>query len=294
MGKEYIPSLGVYMRPPAGYTRDQNTWFGYRSPDGSHVFRFEWPNDMDKLLADLSAGIDAGDVLIWSNGQTEQVAPDKTAFGSKMISKATQQDTEYRYNVMCMGGVRGTFVATAVVGAENAGKLESAKQRLVSMLTTLEIPTPEQMAATIGTRSRDADETRLRQALMGKAIVKLTTENHSSDAGSAYFYSTERFQLCANGNGLYTYRSNSNVSSTGRDDSGDRYETATYHDNDGNTLAGPWDVVRSGSGFSLMILAGRSSPESWPIAPNGGDGYLIGGKRFLIAGSDSEYGPRCQ
>ena len=68
------------------------------------MLRFEWPKDKEKLLADLTAGIDAGDVLIWSNGQTEPIMPDKTAFGSKMISKATQQDTEYRYNVMCRAG----------------------------------------------------------------------------------------------------------------------------------------------------------------------------------------------
>ena len=178
--------------------------------------------------------------------------------------------------------------------------MESAKQQLLALVASLEIETAEQMAArqaakvaAIGTRRRDADEAGLRQALLGKALVKLVSESSPSAAGSAYFYSTERFKLCPNGQGLYTYRANSNVSGTGRDDNGDRYETASYHDADGNTLAGSWDIVRSGNGFSLEIHAGRPEPEYWTIVPNGQEGYIIGGKKFWIAGSDSDHGPQC-
>ena len=299
-GKEFISSLGIYLTLPTGYTRDQDAWFGYRSPDGTHWLRFEWPQDYDQLMAKLTAGIDAGEAVIWSNGQTEQIPPDRTAFASKVISKTTEMDTEYRYHVACPGGARGTFLATLVIAPENAGSFDQAKQQLLATVASLEIPTQEQInaeraakMAEVRSKPRSGEEAEWIEALRCKALVKMGGGNSRSSQGTSFESSTQRFDLCSNGQGSYLYRAHTYISGEINAVGYDPYETGTLSSDSKEEIKGTWTIERDDDGINLVIYDAGGKPTYWVLSELSQGTVLVGRKSFYIIGPGEENGPQC-
>lgn len=313
-GKQYFAVISSYMTVPEGMTAsvDQATVNLTRS-DGHLRMNFGWYTDLATTFKQMtSGGIDLGTLKLGSNGATEDVGQGRTAFVSMLMNKSDLRLAEARYHISEPVEERGSFLGFVAIDQEDDAFFEQAKRELLAVMNSVEHISAAEAAtraaeekgrmqrkwqedlAAINFRKRTPEEEDYRQALKGKALVKMKSESNSSSFGTDYFYSTERFELCASGQGEYSYSSSTRINGMNTENDGTRYETGTMSGNSKDHMRGQWDVSRDDTGFFLEIHTGSDAPGSWRIRTNGNDGFIVGGKKFWVAGPDSEHGPSCE
>ncbi|MEZ4808107.1 MAG: hypothetical protein R2815_11650 [Flavobacteriales bacterium] len=311
-GRSFFPEPGIYVEvPPDHEVTKAGNGVRFTASDGSGWFAFEWNPDPDAMFLELVQGIAGGGQLIQSNGATEDLGNNRTAFVILVSGRYTGDFKEGRYVVVERGHDRGGFISVAGIDRADDALFEVAKLRLMAILSTVEhIPEAEVAAIlererkaeqraiqakvqAINARERSNEERQLRQALSGKALLKSTSNSNSSSFGTDYFYSTERFDLCPDGTGTYHYSSSTNIQGMNTENDGTRYETGTLSSKDKDHSTGIWDVTMDDRGFYLELYTGAATPMSWSIAKGSGGGYIVGNKQFWVAGPEDERGPRC-
>ena len=311
-GKQYIPGLGLFLpvRPDGGFEVKPNEAF-YRLDDGM-VLSVGWLAEPDELYQRFVEGIPVGEKVVLTNGQKEEWPKNRMAFATFFGDPRSGVTDEYRLNVWESGHGKGSLMVVAYFTQANEDILALAKERVLEVLDGAEhvsiaeeerITTSLQQAeerafqqrvTTIASRARSAREARVRQALMGKALVKVKGSSSVSSTGSAYSTSVERIQLCPDGIGLWTYGSDMNVQSENTNNQGDRSVTGLYHGNSENRVAGKWDVVLRNGELHLLIYAPEGGKDY--VYEEGADvgACMVGGMMFRVSGPGDSYGPECR
>lgn len=312
-GKEYFPAIGSYLTVPEGMqATSKGSEVSITRPDGQLRMNLAWYKDLASTFRKLvNEGIDFGDTKLASNGATEDLGNGRTGFVTILMDKSSLAVVEGRYHIVEPEEERGSFVGLVAITREDDVFFEQAKEQLRALMSTVEhlsATEAEALAqrererqerrwqadlAAIDGRQRTPEEQQFRQALAGKALVKLTSESNSSSMGTDYFYSTERFDLCTDGQGTYDYSSRTKIAGMNTENDGTRYETGTMSGNSADHVTGAWDVSRDQRGFYLEIHTGEDAPGSWPIAFGKDGGFIVGGKQFWVKTQGSEDGPRC-
>jgi hypothetical protein len=313
-GKQYIPQLGVYLPVLDDRTMEVKTnEVLYRMKDGSMVFSLNWEADPDALFQRFIQGIPVGDKLVITNGQTEDWGKNRTAFGTFFGDPRTGVTDEYRINIWEAGHVKGTFIGVAYFTQADEAIYALAKERLLALLDGVEhLTAAEELEANsaaeqkkrremearrtaIGTRKRDAEEARMRQALSGLALVKLNTTVSNSSFGNSSQTTLERFQLCPSGEGSWTFGSDMLIQAERVNTQGDISDVGSMTSTTKNRAIGAWDVERYEGRLFLTIYTYDDQEMNWNIKP-GEDAwsYLVGGKVFHVSKAGGTYGPECR
>lgn len=313
-GKQYIPQLGVYLPVLDDRTMEVKTnEVLYRMKDGSMQFSLNWESDPEGLFQRFVQGIPVGDKLVITNGQTEDWGNNRTAFGTFYGDPRTGITDEYRVNLWEAGHAKGTFAGVAYFTQADEAIYAQAKQRLLALMDAVEhITAAEELEATraaeqkerremearraaIGTRKRDAEEARLRQALTGLALVKLNTTVSNSSFGNSSQTSLERFQLCPSGEGSWTFGSDMLIQAERVNNQGDISDVGSMTSTTKNRAIGAWDVERYQGRLLLMIYTYDGQEKSWNITPGENEwSYIVGGKVFHVSKAGGTYGPECR
>lgn len=313
-GKTFFAVPGIYVEVPQGYaTSTTDKGVRFTAADESNWFAFEWDPDPQGTFQQVVEGIAGGGQLIKSNGATEQLNKNRTAFTVVVMGRYTGRFMEGRYIVVESGHEQGGFMCVAAINQENDMLFEQAKVKLMAILSTVEhVPQAEVAAiilrqrqakerdraaklASINGRERTPEENRLRQALTGLALVKLNTTVSNSSFGNSSQTSLERFQLCPSGEGSWTYGADMLIQAERVSNQGDITDVGSMTSTTANRAIGTWDVERYEGRFLLIIHTYDGQEKSWNIAPGEDEwSYIVGGKEFHVSKTGGTYGPECR
>ena len=314
-GTTFFAVPGIHVEVPPGYTtKATGSGIRFTAADQSNWFAFEWDPAPLETFQRVVEGIAGGGELIQSNGATEVLSDNRTAFVVLVLGRYTGRFKEGRYVVMETGHEQGGFMCVAGVTQEDDALFERAKARLMAIMNTIvHVPKAEVDAmlererqvkqravaarvSAINNRSRTREEARARQALMGKALVKVSATSSNSSSGYAGQTTVERFQLCPDGSGLWTYSSDMNVDGKVTNTQGDVYDTGNLHGTSENHRAGTWDVEHHRDGRLMIVIYSPDGSEGSWFYQEGVDpgACTVGGKVFRVSGPGDSYGPECE
>ncbi len=312
-GKQYIPQLGVYLPVLDDRTMEvKSTEVLFRMKDGSMGFSLNWELDPEGLFQRFVQGVPVGDKLVITNGQTEDWGNNRTAFATFFGAPGSGVTDEYRINLWEAGHEKGTFAGVAYFTHADETLYALAKQRLLSLMDgVVHLSAAQELEATraaeqkqrremearrtaIGTRKRDAEETRMRQALTGLALVKLNTTVSNASFGNSSQTSMERFQLCPSGVGSWTYGSDMLIQAERVNTQGNVSDVGSMSGTTKNRAIGTWDIERHDGRLLLTIYTYDGQEVNWNIQFGDDEwSYLIGGKVFQVSKAGGSYGPEC-
>jgi|GEM_PF-4836252 len=314
-GKTFFAEPGIYVEVPAGYAPTPITeGILFNAPNESSWFALYWDADPQATYRRLVEGVAGEGELRQSNGVTEDLGNNRTAFVVIVLGRYTGRFKEGRYVVMESGHAKGGFMGVAAIDQESDPLFEQAKARLLAIMNTVEHIPEDQVAAileqerqskqrateaalaNVNNRKRTAAEVWARQALMGKALVKVSTTSSNSSSGYASQTTVERFQLCPDGVGLWTYSSDMNVDGKETNMQGDVFDTGNLHGTSKDRRWGTWDVEHHREGPLMIVIYSPDGSEGSWFYQEGADAgaCTVGGKVFRVCGPGDSYGPECE
>lgn len=313
-GKQYIPQLGVFVPLLAGHTLEvRKTDVMYRATDGVSGFSLNWETEPEALFQRFKEGIPLGDMTLMTNGQTEEWGNGRVAFATFYGDRRTGDTKEYRVNLWENGHAKGTFCGMVYFPNVDEAQYARAKKELLDLMDGVEhlsssdeekmqraLAEKDRKAmdakrTVINSRNRDADETRLRQELTGLALVKINTIISNSSFGNSSQTTLERFQLCPNGEGSWSYGSDMVIQAERLDNQGDRSDVGSMTSTTDDRAIGWWDVERYEGRLLLTLYTYDGQEKNWSLLP-GEDkwSYILGGKTFHVSKAGGNYGPACR
>lgn len=303
--------MGLWAPAMPGYIKEEGQQIvTYRSQDGLHDIVLVWEGDIAGNFQRIEQGIREGDMLLWCNGNVEDLGRGRQAFLSLLGNTRTDEVTEFRYNVVLNDLTRDgtTLVGLLRVRREDDGLFESGKKVLMKLIDHIEMATPSQLQAhreqaeaarkqrlAARQKGRSNEEKRIMAELGDKAFIKKTSESSSDASGSWYFYSDERWELCGSGRMRYHYSSRSSVGINQR--SNDRgyqhgHEVGSYSGHNKDDFGGEWDITVKGDRATLVVYPDHAPEATYEVYFANGAVY-IGGQKYWTLGLGHEEGPEC-
>lgn len=211
----------------------------------------------------MTAGVDMGNgMLTRAIGAPIPLGDKAEAFEFGVYEFKTEELLFRGYEVHDWSDPKRVLVVSSMSLINNA---EEAKLRCETLYNSIEVLKEEELKTTLAkieddrfTIGRGENEEEIYRKLVGKSLIRIIP-----DPANPTTPTTQRFDLCATGQGLYLLKS------------------ASLPDED--RVQGFWDIYETENGELLLIISQTNGPEGkWAIGPHISGNIAIGGIEFKV------------
>lgn len=262
----FIRSLGIRADVMSDHIKSSSKdIFRLFSPDNNYEYYIKWETGQTHVMMKgaMTTGVDMGNGMLTRAIGTPMPLGDKAeAFEYGVYELKTEELLFRGYEVHDWSNPKRILVVSSMSMVNNATE---AKARCESLYNSIEVLKEEELKATLAkiendrfTIGRGENEEEIYRKVVAKSLIRIIP-----DPANPTKPTTQRFDLCAAGQGLYLLKS------------------ASLPDED--RVQGFWDIYETENGELLLIISQTNGPEGrWAIGPHISGNIAIGGIEFKV------------